>query len=151
MSGHTVIKPQTHWERLDNDYSRVRSREQQMRSGDEKWGRLYDDWSRESQGNKVGTTLGSHQVGLITTTKVSLRSDCDLTDGIYMVTIAPDRYCSYQIMNVFWGNSSSISRCFLLVMLQLSWDSLTGGIMHCAMATVINKLHVNLRGLGDFS
>ena len=44
-----------------------------MRSGDEKWGRLDDDWSRESPGNKVGNTLGSHQGGLITTTKGSHR------------------------------------------------------------------------------
>ena len=58
----------THWARLGNDYSRERSREQQMRSGDEKWGRLDDDWSKESQGNTLGTTLGTHQGGLIATT-----------------------------------------------------------------------------------
>ena len=85
------------------------------------------------------------------TTEVSVRSDCDLTDGIFKVTIAPDRYCSYQIMKVFSGNSCSISRWFLWVKLQLSWVSSTGRSMYCAMATVISKFHFNLRGLGDLS
>ena len=65
---------------------------------------LWDHWGRSDDailgshwGGRVVTSLGSLMLQCLTS-ETSVRSYCDLTDGIYKVAITPDRYCSYQIM-----------------------------------------------------